>query len=79
VDGLRAIVRRSKHRAERNDVSLSAVYRVQNYSCGCKSPDQWEAALGLAEGCVGKFNEPVANLQDVEKRADGALELLTKR
>jgi hypothetical protein len=46
---------------------------------GRKSTDRWEAALGLAEHCVDEFNEPVASLQDIEARANGALELLAKR
>jgi len=44
-----------------------------------KLTDQWEAALKLAEHCVDKFNAVVVSIQDIEARANGALELLTKR
>jgi hypothetical protein len=44
-----------------------------------KSTDQWDAALGLADSCVEKFQHPVASFQDIEERANGALDLLTKR
>ena len=56
-----------------------ATYCDEKKTGGRKSTDQWEAAPGLAERCMDKFNELVVSIQDIEARANGALELLTKR
>ncbi|KIL55332.1 hypothetical protein M378DRAFT_28579 [Amanita muscaria Koide BX008] len=113
MDGLRAIISRSKDRAKKKDFSpqssapgvlkgqstpsssrktnsqvalnrLSSSARTPRASKekktgGRKLTDQWEAALRLAKRCVEKFNEPVVSIQDIEARANGALELLTER
>ena len=46
---------------------------------GCKSTNDWKAALKLAESCRAKFEEPVACVVDIEKKGNEALELLAKR
>jgi len=77
MDGLRAIISRSKDRAKCND-KPSELTGEEKKPSGRKSTDQWEAALTLAQGCVEKFREPVATLRDIENRGNAALELLTK-
>ncbi|KAM6493583.1 hypothetical protein JOM56_011717 [Amanita muscaria] len=91
MDGLREIIRRSKDRfspAPGTWIGQSTLSSSQKPSKltgeekktgGRRSTDQWEAALVLAERCVDKFNEPIVSIQDIEARANGALELLTKR
>jgi len=77
MDGLRAIIKRSQDRAKRNDKPSELTGEEKNGS-GRKSTDQRDAALWLAKSCVEKFQDPVASFQDIEGRANGALELLTK-
>ncbi|KIL59813.1 hypothetical protein M378DRAFT_84610 [Amanita muscaria Koide BX008] len=84
MDGLREIIRRSKDRARQNEFHIigitdpSKLTGEEKKTGSRKSTDQWEAALVLAERCVDKFNEPIVSIQDIEARANGALELLTK-
>jgi hypothetical protein len=67
MDGLCANIAKSKK-------------KVGNTQAGShKSIDQWEVALVFANNCRDKFEEPVASHQDIEDRANRALELLTKR
>ena len=44
-----------------------------------RSTNHWDAALRFARACVKEFEEPVNNAEDIEKRANSALEWLTKR
>lgn len=40
---------------------------------------QWELALSYAKQCLNKFKEPIHTVEDVEKRSNKAIKLLTKR
>src|SRR5262245_61665791 len=47
--------------------------------CFRKSTDMWEAALALAQACCEKFDEPVTNVEEIERNGNDALALLTQR
>ena len=62
--------------------TLSVAFGPSNYwrrvGNGCKQLDLWHAALGLAEHCVDKLQEPVVRLEDIGVRVNDALGLLPK-
>ncbi|KAI0286179.1 hypothetical protein BC826DRAFT_918404 [Russula brevipes] len=78
IDGLRAILEKSKQRATRGDVRGFALEQSAKEKRARKSTEGWELALRTAEECRLKFMETVTTIEDMEVRSTEALDLLTK-
>lgn len=91
MDGLCATLEKSRDRAKNNDFLLigsspeemwkgssGREVTAKGRNGGCKSTDNWEAALRFAQACCEKFSEPVTSLEDIETNGNDALTLLSQ-